>query len=94
VDELSEGTRDQLFLALRLVAIEDHLDASPPLPFVADDILQTFDDARATATLRALLELSERTQVLVLTHHEHVLDLAGALPAGTVHVQRFGSAAM
>ena len=89
VDELSEGTRDQLFLALRLVAIEDHLAVSPPLPFVADDILQTFDNARATATLQRLLALSEQTQIVVLTHHEHVLDLARSLPAGTVHEQRF-----
>ena len=90
VDELSEGTQDQLFLALRLVAIEDHLAVSPPLPFVADDILQTFDNARATAALRRLLDLSEQTQVVVLTHHEHVLDLAQSLPEGTVHVQSFG----
>ena len=89
VDELSEGTRDQLFLALRVIAIEDHVAGSPPLPFVADDILQTFDNARATATLQMLLALSEQTQIIVLTHHEHVLDLAKTLPAGTVHEQRF-----
>ncbi len=90
VNALSEGTRDQLFLALRLVAIEDHVAESPPLPFVADDILQTFDNARATATLRALLTLSEQTQIIVLTHHDHVLDLARALPEGSIHEQRFG----
>ncbi len=61
---------------------------APPLPFVADDILQTFDDARAVAALQALLDLSERTQVIVLTHHPHLLDLAEALPTGRVHVHR------
>jgi uncharacterized protein YhaN len=85
VDELSEGTSDQLFLALRLVALEDYVAANPPLPFIADDVLQTFDDARALAALRALLDLSARVQVIVLTHHPHVLALAERLPAGTVH---------
>lgn len=85
VDELSEGTRDQLFLALRLVALEDYVAANPPLPFIADDILQTFDDARAAAALRALLDLSAHVQVIVLTHHPHVQALARSLPAGTVH---------
>ena len=88
IDDLSDGTRDQLFLALRLVAIEQHVATAPPLPFVADDILQTFDDARAVAALEALLALSELTQVIVLTHHPHLLDLSHHLPPDRVHVHR------
>ena len=85
IAELSEGTRDQLFLALRLVALEDYVAANPPLPFIADDVLQTFDDARAMAALRALLDLSAHVQVIVLTHHSHVQALAARLPAGALH---------
>ena len=85
IDQLSEGTRDQLYLALRLVAIESHVAAAPPLPFLADDILQTFDDARARAAMQALIDLSRHVQVIVLTHHPHLLDVAAGLP---VHVQR------
>ena len=84
VAQLSEGTRDQLYLALRIVAVEDHA-AGPSLPFIADDVLQTFDDARALAALRALLDLSRHTQVIVLTHHPHVAALAASLPEGSVH---------
>ena len=80
VDQLSEGTRDQLYLALRFVAIEDHVAAAPPLPFIADDILQTFDDSRASTALAALVELSQHVQVIVLTHHPHVVALAERLP--------------
>ena len=47
--------------------------------------MQTFDDARAAAALRALLDLSAHVQVIVLTHHPHVQALARSLPAGTVH---------
>ena len=80
VGELSEGTRDQLYLALRLVAVEDHVQHAPPLPFVADDILQTFDDVRARAALEALVGLSQHVQVILLTHHPHLLQLAHGLP--------------
>ena len=76
LDDLSEGTRDQLYLALRMLALQDQKAA---LPFIADDILQTFDDARTLATLRALVELSAHVQVIVLTHHAHVGELAGEL---------------
>lgn len=81
VDELSEGTRDQLFLALRLAAIESH---PVRLPFIADDILQTADDARAEAALQALMALSASTQVILLTHHQHIADLATRLFPGAV----------
>ena len=84
IEQLSEGTRDQLFLALRVAAIEDHLRTAEPLPFIGDDILQTFDDDRALAALRVLAELSQHTQVIVLTHHRHILGLAARLPPATV----------
>ena len=35
-----------------------------------------FDDARSRAGLEALRALSRQTQVLFLTHHEHLLPLA------------------
>ncbi len=87
--QLSEGTRDQLYLALRLVALRDHCAGASPLPFIADDILQTFDDDRALAALRALVDLSGDVQVIVLTHHQHVARLAEGLAPGCVLVQRF-----
>ena len=86
--QLSEGTRDQLYLALRLVALRDHCATAPPLPFIADDILQTFDDDRAKAALRALVELSAHVQVIVLTHHQHIARLAESLAPGCVNIQR------
>jgi uncharacterized protein YhaN len=90
IDALSEGTRDQFYLALRLAAIEDHVTAAAALPFIGDDILQTSDDTRAAAALRALLELSRHVQVIVLTHHRHILELANGLPGEAVHVCRIG----
>ena len=93
ISQLSEGTRDQFFLALRVAAIEDHLESMEPLPFVGDDILQTFDDERAAAALRVLADLSRHTQVIVLTHHRHVMDLADRLAPGTIFPCRIEHAA-
>ena len=44
VEGLSEGARDQLFLSLRLALLERR--AGEPLPFIGDDMLASFDDAR------------------------------------------------
>ncbi|WP_461208952.1 AAA family ATPase [Desulfocurvus sp. DL9XJH121] len=82
VGAMSEGTRDQLYLALRLAGLHRRLEASPPMPFVVDDILVNFDDGRARAALSALADLARRTQVVFFTHHDHLADLAAqAVPA-------------
>ncbi|MFC0407192.1 AAA family ATPase [Roseomonas elaeocarpi] len=91
VEQLSEGTRDQLFLALRLVAIADQAVSGTVLPFVGDDILQSFDDRRAAAAFQSLLRLSETTQVILLSHHEHLLGvLERAVAPLDLHLQRVG----
>jgi uncharacterized protein YhaN len=73
---LSDGTADQLFLALRLAGIENNLEKlDEPLPVILDDILINFDDARALSTLRCLAEFSSKTQVILFTHHQHILKL-------------------
>ena len=79
VDGMSDGTRDQLFLALRLATIELQRDQQDPLPFVVDDILVGFDDERSKACLEVLAEFAQKTQVLVFTHHSMVAQAAHAL---------------
>ncbi|WP_278533344.1 ATP-binding protein [Delftia acidovorans] len=73
VPGLSDGTRDQLYLALRLAALELHLTKAKALPFIADDLFINFDDERSTAGLEELKALSKQTQVLFLSHHDHLL---------------------
>jgi uncharacterized protein YhaN len=75
VEGMSDGTRDQLFLALRLAYLESRLDSGEPHPFIVDDILINFDDDRAKATLAVLNVLSKKTQVIFFTHHQHLLRL-------------------
>lgn len=76
VGEMSEGTCDQLFLALRLASLEVYLENNPPIPFIVDDILSNFDNDRAAATMAVLGELSAKTQIIMFTHHQHLIDVA------------------
>jgi len=73
ISGLSDGTRDQLYLALRLAALEMHLEQAMPLPFIADDLFINYDDVRSKAGFEALRALSEQTQVIFLSHHDHLV---------------------
>ena len=72
---LHQSLRDQLYLVLRMAALELHLEQVAPLPFIADDLFINYDDGRAKAGLEALAKLSEITQVIFLSHHEHLLPV-------------------
>jgi uncharacterized protein YhaN len=86
---MSDGSCDQLYLALRLASLEHYLESHPPLPFIVDDILITFDDDRAAAALVALERLSQRTQVIFFTHHRRLVELAKKhLPKRMVHIHQ------
>lgn len=82
MNQLSDGTRDQVHLALRLAFVLQHMTTDAALPLIMDDILIHFDDDRAAATLEVLLELSAHTQIIYFTHHRHIaammLRLAGS----------------
>ena len=82
VEGMSVGTRDQLYLALRLATLEWRLSFREPMPFVVDDILINFDDDRSAATLKALSELAEKNQVILFTHHRRVVEIARSLNEG------------
>lgn len=79
VKEMSSGTRDQLYLALRLATLEWRLEKHEAMPFIADDILVNFDDVRAKATLKALATLAEKNQVILFTHHAQIVETAKTL---------------
>ncbi len=86
VSRMSDGAADALFLALRLASLEIHVDRRGPFPFVLDDILIQLDDQRAAAALEVLSELSQKTQIIFFTHHQHLLEIAAArLKKGQFH---------
>jgi uncharacterized protein YhaN len=73
---LSEGTGDQLYLALRLAFLEDYSSRNEPAPLVLDDIFQTFDDERTAAGLRTLASAGETFQTILFTHQMSLVDAA------------------
>jgi uncharacterized protein YhaN len=79
VNLMSDGARDQLFLAFRLASVEDYCIHAEPLPFIADDLLVHFDDDRSAETLALLAMFGRITQVLLFTHHRSVRDAAASL---------------
>ena len=93
VPGLSSGTEDQLFLALRIAAVEDYLARAVALPFVADDLFINFDPERSAAGFEVLGQLAERTQVLFYTHHPHLVDVAQETLGADVHVIALADAA-
>lgn len=74
--DLSKGTRFQLYLALRIAGYHELAHSRPTVPFIADDIMETFDDARSAAAFTLLAEMSQIGQVIYLTHHRHLCDIA------------------
>lgn len=82
VSELSDGTRAQLYLALRMAGYQEFADNRATIPFVADDILESFDNERAEATFLLLGKMAQKGQVIYLTHHKHLCDLAQKVLSG------------
>ncbi len=91
VEGLSDGSRDQLYLALRLAALDRYLEEHEPMPLILDDLLITFDDDRAKAILPQLGALAGRTQVFLFTHHGHLVELCRqTLGESRFHLHRLG----
>ena len=68
-EHLSRGTKEQLYLALRIGLIREHGTRSEPLPVIVDEILVNFDPERTARACEALTDLSDTNQILVFTCH-------------------------
>ncbi len=77
VESLSSGTREQLFLAIRMALIHDYARHGVTLPMVLDDVLVNFDENRSEAAIDALSDFSRQGhQVLMFTCHRHLAQMA------------------
>jgi uncharacterized protein YhaN len=86
VDALSDGAKDQLFLALRLATIERHGEGFEPLPLVLDDVLIHFDEERTRSALEVFASLAGSMQVLLFTHLARNVELAEEALGNAVRV--------
>ncbi|MDQ0189022.1 AAA family ATPase [Alicyclobacillus cycloheptanicus] len=94
VHHMSDGTRDQLFLSLRLAFVAQQVQSGGfALPLIMDDILVHFDDQRTRAALQVLHELAAETQILYFTHHQSVVDaVQGLAESGRVQIHPVNAA--
>ena len=75
IPDLSRGTAEQLYLALRFGLVREFAKRAEPLPVVMDDILVNFDPDRARQACKAINELSKDQQVLLFTCHPETVEL-------------------
>ena len=72
---LSLGTRQQLYLSLRIALLMTAENVGRGLPIMCDDILVNFDDERRVQAIRALVELAKKRQVILFTCHPDIATL-------------------
>jgi len=88
-DAMSTGTQFQLYLALRLAGYEEFAAVRPAIPFIADDIMESFDNPRSEEVFRLLGQMAGVGQVIYLTHHWHLCEIARAVVPG-VRIHELG----
>ena len=71
--QLSRGTREQLFLAFRFGLILEMGQHSEHLPVIVDEVLVNFDPTRGAKAAGSFIELSGTNQVLVFTCHPQIV---------------------
>ena len=76
VEHLSRGTREQLFLSVRLAIVAMYGRRGVKLPMVLDDVLVNFDAIRAQRAAEVLVEFSKGGhQIMLFTCHEHMWQM-------------------
>ena len=75
-EKLSGGTREQMFLAIRLAMVKAFANNGVELPMVLDDVTVNFDQERSEAAVETLLDFTrEGQQLLVFTSHMHYAQM-------------------
>lgn len=84
--EMSRGTREQLYLAMRLGLIQEYEKRSESMPVIMDDILANFDDDRGPLAIQSMKKFAENRQVIVLTCHKNTYDIYRELGANQINI--------
>ena len=84
--EMSRGTREQLYLAMRLGLIQEYEKRSESMPVIMDDILANFDDDRGPLAIQSIKKFAENRQVIILTCHKNTYDIYRELGANQINI--------
>ncbi len=75
LNQLSTGTLEQVLLAVRLGYAKSILDEiTDPLPMIFDDVFANYDENRLKRSVKYLMDLSQRVQIIFFTCHKHVVE--------------------
>ncbi len=76
VEQLSRGTREQLFLAIRFALVQVFAQQGHQIPLVLDDVFVNFDQARTEAAAETLVNIANAgQQILFFTCHQHLAEI-------------------
>ncbi|HZH04029.1 MAG TPA: DNA repair protein Rad50, partial [Myxococcaceae bacterium] len=87
-EQLSRGTREQLYVAFRIAVIQDFAQSRHPLPVLVDDVLVNFDPERAAGTLDAFAHLARSHQMIAFTCHPHFREMYRQRGAHVMELQQ------
>ena len=84
--EMSRGTREQLYLAMRFGLIDEYEKRSEPLPIIMDDVFVNFDDDRNNKIIDRVKYFAKNRQIVILTCHKRTLEAYSAEGANAVTI--------
>lgn len=86
-ENLSRGSMEQLYLAIRFGYISAQSTDTEALPILMDDVLVNFDPTRTAAAVGGILQMAKHRQVLFFTCHPTVVEVfREQAPGVPVHV--------
>ncbi len=71
---LSQATREQIYLSIRLSVIESFDEGQEAMPITLDEALITWDKARLGAGLDLLAQIAKKRQILIFTCHDFIVE--------------------
>ena len=74
-DNLSRGSMEQLYLAIRFGYISAQPTGAEALPILMDDVLVNFDPTRSAAAAATILQMAKQRQVLFFTCHPWQVEI-------------------
>ncbi|MBQ2236659.1 MAG: hypothetical protein II317_00915, partial [Clostridia bacterium] len=87
IDYLSSGTKDQVYLSMRL-ALAKLMSDKDLLPIFLDDSLDRYDDSRTVAALNFLKGFAKDSQIIMFTCHSFIADKARELNSNVVNISK------
>ena len=87
IDYLSSGTKDQVYLSMRL-ALAKLMSDKDLLPIFLDDSLDRYDDSRTVAALNFLKEFAKDSQIIMFTCHSFIAEKSRELNANVVNISK------